>query len=502
MSYYITSPIYYVNDVPHIGHAYTNIVCDVIARYHALNGAQVFFATGTDEHGQKVAKTAESRGMQPLEYCDQVAAVFRKLAESLGIRNDDFIRTTEPRHQRATQALWERLLANGFIYKGSYAGWYAVRDEAFYQEAELVDGKAPTGAPVEWMEESSYFFKLSAFQDQLLAWYKDNPDCIWPAGRRNEVISFVQSGLKDLSISRSTIKWGVPVPGDSEHVMYVWLDALTNYLSILGYPDETELYKQFWASEEAHPVHVVGKDILRFHAVYWPAFLLAAGLPLPKRIIAHGWWTNAGQKISKSLGNVIDPFALIDQYGLDMVRYFMLREVSFGEDGNFAEEALKRRVNSELANTIGNLAQRALKMLHKELGGVIPTPQALEGEPLLELRTTIVVRYSQAMDNCAFHSALEAIQQLGIEANVYIDREAPWQLKKTDPARMQHVLYVILETLRSIGVMLLPFIPTSAGKLLAQLGPSKPSLAAQTLAHRLQPGTQLPEPFGVFPRVE
>jgi methionyl-tRNA synthetase len=506
-AFYVTSPIYYVNDVPHIGHAYTNLACDVMARYERLLGKEVYFLTGTDEHGQKVEKTAIGKGMAPLSYCDAVSEYFRHLATRMQCSHHDFIRTTEPRHVKAAQAMWERLQANGMLYLGSYAGWYSVRDEAFFQEAELIEGKAPTGAPVEWVEEPSYFFRLSQFQDRLLAWYEANPDAIWPASRRNEVIRFVEGGLKDLSVSRSTFKWGVPVPGDEAHVMYVWLDALTNYISALGFPDdEAPLYQQFWAGKESVAVHVVGKDILRFHAVYWPAFLMAAGLPLPKQIVAHGWWTNEGEKISKSLGNVIDPLALMDQYGLDPVRYFLMREVPFGSDGNFSHDGLKRRINSELANTIGNLAQRSLKMVQAHFAGKVPeaNKDALASEHLLQCATETIGRYKQAMAQHEFHLALEAVQRLGVEANSYIDREAPWQYKNTDLAKMGHILYVLMEAMRTIGVLLLPFIPESAGRFLGQLGMEEAahSLAGLTDAHRLVSGSALPEPQIIFPRAE
>src|SRR5215475_3326879 len=344
--YYITTPIYYVNDSPHIGHAYTTLSCDVLARFMRLDGFDVHFLTGTDEHGQKVEKSAAAAGLDPQAFTDRVSAEFKALAEQLNCSFDNFIRTTEARHTRACQALWQKLVENGDIYLGKYAGWYAVRDEAFYAESELIDGKAPTGADVEWVEEPSYFFRLSAWQDRLLAFYDANPDCIGPRSRRNEVISFVKSGLLDLSVSRTSFKWGIPVPGDPAHIMYVWLDALTNYITAVGYPDvDSDMFKRFWPAD----LHMVGKDILRFHTVYWHAFLMAAGIAPPKRVFAHGWWTNEGQKISKSLGNVIDPLKLVEEFGLDPVRYFLLREVPFGSDGNFSREQMVKRINADLA---------------------------------------------------------------------------------------------------------------------------------------------------------
>ncbi len=376
--YYLTTPIYYVNDAPHIGHAYTTLACDVLARFMRLDGRDVMFLTGTDEHGQKVEKSAAVAGMAPKDFTDMVSQNFRDLSRAMNISHDDFIRTTEPRHIRACQALWQRLLKNDQIYLGKYTGWYAVRDEAYYAEDELTtsaSGKkiAPSGAQAEWVEEPSYFFRLSQWQEPLLKFYADDPDFIAPETRRNEVMSFVRSGLRDLSVSRTSFKWGVPVPNDPGHIMYVWLDALTNYITAAGYPDvDSVTYRRFWPAD----LHMVGKDILRFHAVYWPAFLMAADLAPPRRVFAHGWWTNEGQKISKSLGNVIDPLKLIEQYGLDPVRYFLLREIPFGNDGDFSRRAIVNRINGDLANDFGNLAQRVLSMINKNCGAAVPMPGA------------------------------------------------------------------------------------------------------------------------------
>ncbi len=433
--FYITTPIYYVNDRPHIGHAYTSVACDVLARFMRLSGKKVHFLTGTDEHGQKVEKSAKAAGIAPKAFTDQVSQHFRDLAKTLQLSNDDFIRTTEPRHIKSAQAVWKRMQERGHIYLGSYAGWYAVRDEAYYQESELVDGKAPTGADVEWVEEPSYFFDLSKWQDKLLKFYDDNPDFILPAGRRNEVISFVKGGLKDLSISRTTFSWGIPVPGDENHIMYVWLDALVNYMSALGYPDaDAALYKQFWPAS----LHMVGKDILRFHAVYWPAFLMAADLPIPKRVFAHGWWTNEGQKISKSLGNVIDPHELIAQYGLDQLRYFLLREVPFGNDGDFSRERIKIVINSELANNIGNLAQRTLAMIQKNCAGSVPDAAGVEKDALdLEFLERIHVtskdtprQVEESYYACEFSTILASIIEIGTKANAYIDTKGALDAEK------------------------------------------------------------------------
>ncbi|MEM7122644.1 MAG: methionine--tRNA ligase [Pseudomonadota bacterium] len=505
-SYYITTPIYYVNDNPHIGHAYTTLACDVMARFKRLDGYDVMFLTGTDEHGQKVEKSAHDAGVDPQAFCDRVSQRFRDLEHLFGYTNDDFIRTTEPRHKASVQALWTRLLDAGEIYLGKYAGWYSVRDEAFYTESELVDGPdggkiAPSGAPVEWVEEPSYFFKLSEWQDRLLALYDAHPDMILPATRRNEVISFVKGGLQDLSVSRTSFKWGIPVPDDDDHVMYVWLDALTNYITAVGFPDEeSALFKKFWPAD----VHMVGKDILRFHAVYWPAFLMAAGIEPPKRIYAHGWWTNEGQKISKSLGNIIDPHQIVEEYGLDQVRYFLLREVPFGNDGDFSHAAMIHRANGDLANDFGNLAQRVLSMVAKNCGGSVPDPGDYSDDDtaLLGAADGLLDEVRGHLDVQAFHLALTAIWKVVGEANRYVDEQAPWALRKTDPARMATVLYVLSETIRHLALLTQPFVPDAASRMLDQLGVSddRRGFIALSPHHRLVPGTVLPKPEPVFPR--
>ena len=503
-AYYITTPIYYVNDRPHIGHAYTTLACDALARFMRLQGRDVMFLTGTDEHGQKVEKAAAEAGVAPKVFTDRVSQNFRDLSQALNFSNDDFIRTTEARHARSCQVLWTKLMEAGEIYLGKYAGWYAVRDEAFYTETELetrADGTkvAPSGAEVEWVEEPSYFFRLSAWQDRLIAFYEANPDFILPETRRNEVMSFVKGGLKDLSVSRTTFKWGVPVPNDPDHIMYVWLDALTNYITAAGYPDtESESFTTYWPAD----LHMVGKDILRFHAVYWPAFLMGAGVAPPKRVFAHGWWTNEGQKISKSLGNVIDPHALVAQYGLDQVRYFLLREVPFGNDGDFSHRAMVGRMNNDLANDFGNLAQRSLSMIAKNCGGQVPEPGALSAadEALLGAARSLHARLLADYEVQAFHKALEATWEIVGAANRYIDEQAPWALRKSDPARMATVLYVVAETLRHLAILSQPVMPDAMARMLDQLGVPQDTRAFEALGRALVPGTALPKPQGVFPR--
>jgi len=504
-SFYITTPIYYVNDVPHIGHAYTSLAADVIARFMRLNGREVMYLSGTDEHGQKVEKSALSKDLSPQEFTDKMSIRFRDLLDALNIDYSDFIRTSEERHKVGVRAFWEKLKENGDIYLGKYSGWYSVRDEAFYGEAELVDGKAPTGAPVEWVEESSYFFALSKWQDKLLAFYEANPDFIRPKSRRNEVISFVKGGLTDLSISRTSFKWGIPVPGDEEHVIYVWLDALTNYISALGYPNEDGNYKKFWPAS----AHVVGKDILRFHAVYWPAFLMSANLELPKSIIAHGWWTNEGEKISKSVGNVIDPFKLIEDFGLDPVRYFLMREVIFGSDGNYSRDNLIQRNNSELANKIGNLMQRTCSFVFKNCESAMPDVSSefidslYKSEFFVKLQELVKDSISE-MENYNINKALDNIIDITEQSNIYIDQEAPWSLKNTDPAKMNEVLYGLVETLRYIAILLQPFTPGSAAKMLDQLGvPSSERLFEHlTQDFAIKPQSKIEQPVGLFPRFE
>ena len=500
--YYVTTPIYYVNGAPHIGHAYAGIAADVLARWKRLDGYDVFFLTGTDEHGQKVEKAALDAGVAPQKFVDDVSETFRAMSAPLGLTNDDFIRTTEDRHKRACQELWLRLVQSGDIYLGQYEGWYAVRDEAFYDEDELKtapDGTrlAPTGAPVQWVVEPSYFFRLSAFQDRLLAHYAEHPDFIQPNSRRAEVTSFVRGGLRDLSVSRTSFSWGVPVPGDPAHVMYVWLDALTNYLSAVGFPEQTERWK-YWPPD----AQIVGKDIIRFHAVYWPAFLMAAGLPLPKAIVSSGWWVACGEKMSKSLGNAVDADALVARFGLDAVRYFLLREVPFGNDGDYSDAALVRRLNIELANDLGNLGQRNLSLIAKNCAGLMPDrgPETAEDKALLQAAHALPEVMRPRFERVAFHDALEDAWKVIRAANAYIDHQAPWALKKTDLVRMATVLAVLAEVTRCVALVLQPFIPNSMARLLDQLGVPIAARQLSDIARAVPPGTALPPPEGVFPR--
>jgi methionyl-tRNA synthetase len=497
--YFLTTPIYYVNDLPHLGHAYTTVACDALARFMRLDGRKVKFLTGSDEHGQKVEQSARAAGIPPQEFCDRISPAWQEMTRLLNISNDDFIRTTEPRHVRGVEALWRELERRGEIYLGRFSGWYSVRDEAFYDESELVDGKAPTGAEVEWLEEENYFFRLSAWQDRLLAWYEANPDAIAPRSRRNEVISFVKGGLKDLSISRTSFSWGIPVPGDPKHVIYVWLDALANYITALGYPEtENSEFATYWPAD----LHMVGKDIVRFHAVYWHAFLMAAGIEPPRRVFAHGWWTVEGQKMSKSLGNFIAPKELVDKYGLDPLRYFMLRELPFGGDGDFSHRAVVGRLNGDLANDLGNLAQRVLAMINRNCTAKVPAPGAFTeaDERLLTAAMDLLDRVRPLMQEQAFHLALETIWRVVADANRYVDEQAPWALRRTDPARMQTVLYTLAETLRHLAILVQPFVPNAASALLDQLAVPPGSWQFTDLAQPLQAGRELPAPHGIFPR--
>ncbi|QRM55503.1 methionine--tRNA ligase [Sinorhizobium sp. BG8] len=504
--FYITTAISYPNGRPHIGHAYELIATDAIARYERLDGRDVFFLTGTDEHGQKMQQTARKEGLTAQELADKNSHEFKNMAVLLNASNDDFIRTTEPRHHEAVKDIWNRMNAAGDLYKDSYSGWYSVRDEAYYQESETElrdDGVryGPQGTPVEWVEEESFFFRLSAYQDRLLKHYEDNPDFIGPSERRNEVISFVKSGLKDLSMSRTTFDWGIPVPDAPGHVMYVWVDALTNYITATGYLTNPEGPRaKYWPAN----IHIIGKDIIRFHAVYWPAFLMSAGLPLPKKVFAHGFLLNKGEKMSKSLGNVVDPVNLVEHFGLDQIRYFFLREVSFGQDGSYSEEGIATRINSDLANGIGNLASRSVSMIFKNCDGHIPTCGELSEDDLAMLASVDALHAltREEMGKLQIHRALAAIIAVVSEADRYFAGQEPWALKKTDPARMATVLYVTAEVVRQIAILLQPFMPESAAKLLdvVAVPADKRDFAALGQAGRLVSGTPIDAPKPVFPR--
>ena len=504
-SFYITTAIAYPNGVPHIGHAYEAIATDALARFQRLDGKDVFFLTGTDEHGLKMIQTAEAEGLKPMEVATRNAQRFKEMDQRLNISFDRFIRTTEEQHHRSSQEIWKRMADNGDIYLDSYAGWYSVRDEAYYAEDETTVGeddvrRGPQGTPVEWVEEKSYFFRLSAYQDRLLALYQTHPEFIGPDSRKNEVVSFVKSGLRDLSISRTTFDWGVKVPGDGEHVMYVWVDALTNYITGVGFPDEGDADWHYWPAD----VHIIGKDIIRFHAVYWPAFLMSAGIPVQKRVYAHGFLFNRGEKMSKSVGNVVDPFNLADQYGVDQTRYFFLREVPFGQDGSYNHEAIVARINADLANDLGNLAQRSLSMIAKQYQGVLPEPGEFTNndKDILAEADRMIGLARTAMATQQIHQALNAVWAVVAEANRYFAGEAPWALAKTDPKRQATVLYVTAEVVRQIAILAQPAMPQASSKLLDILGipDNVNSRNFAALSQRIKPGVVLPAPAPVFPR--
>jgi methionyl-tRNA synthetase len=503
--FYITTAISYPNGAPHIGHAYEVVASDAIARFKRIDGYDVFFMTGTDEHGLKIQQTADKSGTTPKAFVDEMAAKFKAMADRLDCSYDRFIRTTDADHLPSTQELWRRMQEKGDIYLSKYSGWYSVRDEAYFDESELTkqpDGswRAPTGTPVEWIEEESYFFRLSAYQDRLLAHYEANPDFISPETRRNEITSFVRSGLQDLSISRTTFNWGLPVPGDPKHVMYVWIDALNNYVTGCGFPNESDPRWHYWPAD----VHIIGKDIVRFHTVYWPAFLMSAELPLPKRVFGHGFLLNKGEKMSKSVGNVVDPFDLADIYGVDQIRYFFMREVPFGQDGNYSHEAIVNRINADLANDLGNLAQRSLSMIAKNCDSAVPQPGEFTqaDQDILWLADALPAKTRAAMKDFAVHSTLAEIWAVVAEANRYFASQEPWVLRKSDPARMNTVLYVTAEVLRAVGILAQPFVPTAAAKLLDLLAIPLEGrvLAAVGPEHRLVAGTALPQPAPIFPR--
>ena len=500
--YYITTPIYYVNDMPHIGHIYTTVMADIFARYKRLSGADVRFLTGTDEHGQKIEKAANEQGIEPIQLADRVVARYHALWKTLEISHDDFIRTSEPRHQNAVAEIIRRITDAGDIYKGEYEGWYLAADEAFIPDSQVKDGHdLESGRPVERLSEPSYFFRLSAYQEPLLEWYRSNPDCIRPHTRYNEVVSFVERGLRDLSISRTSLKWGIPYPGDTDHVVYVWLDALTNYISALGFgSDDENLYNGFWPAT----MHLVGKDILRFHCVYWPAFLMSAGLPLAQQIFGHGWWLRDEAKMSKSIGNVVRPDYLIERFGADALRYFLAREMAFGQDATFSDEAFLERFNADLANALGNAASRTLSMTGRYLEGRVPAPRS-DG-PVPQAADVAVTRYREHMEKAEPNRALEAAWQLLKAIDGHIQEQQPWALAKEGDAgraALESTLYASLEGLRITALLIEPFMPGIAARLRIQLGVDEMSRDLDDTAWGgLAEGTEIGKTEPLFPRVD
>ena len=510
--FYITTAISYPNGPPHIGHAYEAIAADAIARFQRMQGRDVRFVTGTDEHGLKMAQTARGQGKDVQALCDEMSAYFKEMCATLNISYDRFIRTTEPAHHQASVAIWEAMQANGDLYLDRYEGWYSVRDEAFYEEKELTLGEggvklSPQGTPVEWTAEESWFFRLSKYAKPLLDLYETNPDFIKPESRRNEVIRFVEGGLRDLSVSRTSFDWGVKVPGSPDHVMYVWVDALTAYMSALGYPAQGGDYARYWPAD----IHLIGKDIVRFHTVYWPAFLMSAGLRLPKQVFGHGFLlARGGEKMSKSVGNVVDPLALAERYGVDALRYFLMREVSFGQDGTWSEEAIVTRCNAELANSFGNLAQRVLSMIYKNLDGEISIFSTTEVDNKLHgiVATTCILELPRSFSAFDFSVGIEAWMRAVFACNQYVDVQAPWTLRKTDPERMRVVLLTLLMMVRHLALAIRPIIPASADRLLEQIGTPEDERNYAALNDRdwytrlVATGFRIESPVGVFPRLE
>ena len=507
--YYITTAIHYPNGRPHIGHAYEMIAADTIARFQRQAGRDVRFQTGTDEHGLKMAQTARTRGIDVRTFADEMSSYFSAMADTLNISYDRFIRTVEPDHYAASQAIWQAMHDAGDLYLDRYEGWYSVRDEAFYDEKELVEGEggaklSPQGTPVEWTAEETWFFRLSKYQQPLLDLYAANPDFIRPEARRNEVMRFVEGGLSDLSVSRTSFDWGVPVPDSPGHVMYVWVDALTNYLTGAGYPKDAGTMARFWPAD----LHLIGKDITRFHTVYWPAFLMSANLPLPNQVFAHGFVLHRGEKMSKSVGNVVSPDELTDAFGVDAVRYFLLREVSFGQDGSYSAEAIVTRVNAELANSFGNLAQRTLSFIAKNLDGALP--EAGRSDPadamLIEEMVVACAGLRTAFDDLMLSQGIEAWMRGVFACNQYIDAQAPWALRKTDPDRMHAVLGTLVRAIRMLAIAILPVVPQSAGKVLDQLGADERDHAAIDddgwYGRQQAAGFTIAPPSPVFPRLE
>ncbi len=469
-NFYITTPIYYPSGKPHMGHAYSSIIADIFARFKRIEGYNVLFLTGTDEHGQKIQKEAEKNNKNPKQFCDEISETFRSLTKILNLTNDDFIRTTEQRHYKSVNEIWNRLIKSGDIYLDKYSGWYSVSDEAYYDEDEIIEknGKKvslSSGSQVEWVEEESYFFKLSAFQNKLLDHYKKNKDFILPQSRRNEVISFVKKGLKDLSISRTSFSWGIPVPDNKKHIIYVWLDALTNYLSALNFPNTNDIkYKSFWPAN----IHIIGKDILRFHAIFWPAFLIAAKLPLPKKVFGHGWILSDEKKMSKSLGNILDPIDIVNNYGIDQLRYYLVKEVSLGNDGSVSMENLKNCINNDLANNYGNLCQRVFSFIKKNCNSKIPKSKSLttNDKKLIDNIKNNVQTLIGLINKQNLNEYIKMVVNFSFEANKYFNDSEPWKFKDKDPDRMNSILYTIVEQIKNISILLSPIIPISTKKVL------------------------------------
>jgi methionyl-tRNA synthetase len=501
--YLVSTAIPYANGAPHIGHAYERIATDVLARFKRLDGAEALFVTGMDEHGQKMQQTAAREGITPLQLADRTAAQFEQMGEYLNARADEIVRTTSDRHKAAATEIWKRMETNGDIYLSKYAGWYSVRDEAYYAEDEtqLRESKRyslGTGTLVEWVEEESYFFRLSAYAKRLLVLYREQPGFVVPPQYLNEIVSFVERGLNDLSMSRTTFDWGIPVPGNAKHVMYVWVDALTNYITATGFPDQTSARAGFWPAA----AHVIGKDITRFHAIYWPAFLMAAKLPLPKQIVVHGFLFNRGEKMSKSTGNVISPESLVQDYGVDAVRYFFMREVPWGSDGSYSHDAIVGRMNADLANDLGNLAQRSLSMINKNCRAKVPAFGVL-GDADLAMRNAADALLDEVRtlhSNFAISKALDAIWRVVADCNRYFAGQEPWALKKSDPAKMETVLYTTAEVLRMVGILIQPYMPDSANKLLDALAVPAGERMFASFGKRLVTGVDLPTPTAIFPR--
>jgi methionyl-tRNA synthetase len=510
--FFITTAIHYPNGPPHIGHAYETIATDVVARFQRLAGRDVFFLTGTDEHGLKMAQAARRAGVPPAEFAEKMSAAFKEMDDKLNIGYDRFIRTTEPAHHIASQAIWQAMADNGDLYLDRYEGWYSIRDEAYYDEHELVEGErgerlSPQGTPVEWTVEESWFFRLSRYQERLLALYRDNPDFIRPESRRNEVVRFVEGGLRDLSVSRTSFDWGVRVPGDDRHVMYVWVDALINYITGIGYPDNSDTFRKFWPAD----FHIIGKDIVRFHAVYWPAFLMSAGIEVPRHLFVHGFILHRGEKMSKSLGNVLDALEWADRFGVDQLRYYLLRDIVFGQDGSYSEEAIVNRVNADLANSFGNLAQRTLSFIARNCEGELPTGG--KGDPADDALLALVARITREEMPAHFEviglsQATEAWLRAVFACNQYIDAQAPWTLRKTDPDRMLAVLATLFVAIRDLAIAISPVVPAAAARLLDQMGidESQRNLAAlgdlESYQRLAASSFRLAAPTPIFPRIE